>query len=84
VSSKSGHQVTSGDVLWADLILVMEGKHKARLLGLFPDVRMPRIESLDIPDEYEFMDGELVGLIREGTEPHLRQLGVDNHDATDE
>ena len=39
---------------------------------MFRDLDMPMIESLEIPDEYQFMDEELIGLIREGTEYHLR------------
>jgi predicted protein tyrosine phosphatase len=72
VSPGSMHQVTNQDIEWADLILVMEQKHKARLQGTFRDLKLPVIESLEIPDEYQFMDEELVGLIREGTEFHLK------------
>ena len=72
VGSKSRHQVTDQDIQWADLILVMEHKYKARLLGTFRDMKLPIIDSLDIPDEYEFMNDELVELIREGTEFHLK------------
>lgn len=73
VSPKARHQVTNEDVTWADLILVMEKKHKGKLLWLFRDSPHPPIESLDIPDEYEFMDEDLVGLITDGTEFHLKR-----------
>lgn len=72
VSPGSPRQVSNQDIGWADLILVMEQRHKARLLGTFRDLVLPAIESLDIPDEYQFMDGELVNLIREATEFHLK------------
>lgn len=79
VGSKSRHQVTAQDINWADLILVMEQKYKARLLGTFRDLDLPLIESLDIPDEYEFMDKELVERIHEGTEFHLRhRFGIEH------
>ncbi len=70
-SPGSPRQVSNEDIAWADLILVMEQKHKARLRDMFRDMALPPIESLDIPDEYQFMDGELVGLIQAGTEFHL-------------
>ena len=72
VSSTSRLQVSRKDIEWADLILVMEQKHKARLQDMFRDLEMPMIESLDIPDVYQFMDVELIRLIREGTEIHLK------------
>ena len=50
----------------------MEQKYKTRLLGTFRDLEFPLIDSLDIPDEYEFMNEELVELIRGGTEFYLK------------
>ena len=47
----------------------MEQRYKSRILGTFPD--HPPIVSLDIPDEFEYMDEELIKLIREGVEYHL-------------
>ena len=43
-------------------------------MGLFRDLELPPIESLDIPDEYEYMDEELVDLIRSGVEHHINNL----------
>ena len=78
VSSKSMRKVSKHDILWADLILVMEQTYKSRLLGTFRDLQLPVIDSLDIPDEYQFMDEELINLIREGTEFYLnRRLGIE-------
>ena len=72
VSSKSRHQISERDLLWADLVLVMERKYTGHILGVFRDVDpFPLIDSLDIPDEYEYMDDELVEIIIEGTEFHL-------------
>ncbi len=73
VSSKSSHQLSGKDLDWADLVLVMERKYKSRILSVFGDhPNLPRIVSLDIPDEYERMDPELISLIEKATEPHLR------------
>ena len=78
VSAKSRHQLSINDVEWADLILVMETKHQSRILGAFRDLDLPLIESLDIPDEYEYMDEELVVMIRQSTEFLVkRRFGIE-------
>lgn len=59
VSGKSLHPISNSDIEWADVILVMETKYKARIQRLFQDFRLPPIKSLEIPDEYEYMDEEL-------------------------
>ena len=74
VSGKSPHPISNSDLLWADLVLIMESKYKSRILGLFRDIRLPPIKSLDIPDEYEFMDEELIELIKSGAEHHIKLL----------
>jgi predicted protein tyrosine phosphatase len=46
---------------WADVILVMEEKHKSRLVAEFTRMLEGKpIHVLDIPDEYKYMDPELV------------------------
>ena len=82
VGSKSRCQINDQDIEWADLILVMEQKYKTRLLGTFRDLDLPLIDSLDIPDEYEFMNQELVELLREGTEFYLKHRFGIEHSAT--
>ena len=78
LSPKSRRQVTAQDIKWADLILVMEQRHKTRILETFRELDLPSIASLDIPDEYEFMDAELVQLIHQGTESHLKdRFGIE-------
>lgn len=75
VSEKSRHRVAEKDLLWADLVVVMERKHKTRITEVFAHLEnLPRIESLDIPDEYEFMDEELVDLLQSGTETVLAEI----------
>ena len=62
--------VSVKDIRWADLILVMEEKHKSRLQAAFRDeLRYKALHVLDIPDEYRFMDPELVELLRAKAEP---------------
>ena len=47
------------DLTWADLVLVMEQKHRSRLLSDFPDLtRFLTIQVLDVPDDYGYMDDD--------------------------
>ena len=72
VSPAAKRRVTAKLLQWADLVLVMEPEHKRRLLSQFADLDPDLcIRVLDIPDDYAFMDPELVELIRERTEAIL-------------
>ena len=72
-SDSSKRRITDGDLLWADLILVMERKYAARIRALLPDVVIPDMRSLNIPDDYEFMDRELIDLLRSAVEHELEK-----------
>lgn len=48
-------------IIWADLIFVMEKKHKQRIFERFPkEVYEKEMIILDIPDDYQYMDEELI------------------------
>lgn len=65
-SRSARRTVTARDLQWADLVLVMEPKHKRRLLADFPgEARAAEIHVLDIPDDYRYMAPELVEILRE-------------------
>ncbi|QDV40597.1 Low molecular weight phosphotyrosine protein phosphatase [Stieleria neptunia] len=72
-TTRSARQtIQAGDLAWADLVLVMEDKHRHRLLADFPgETRFLTVEVLHIPDDYQLMDPELVELIRVATEPFI-------------
>lgn len=72
-TSRSARQrLTVGDIRWADVILVMEQKHKSRIMADFRDeVRYKTLHVLDIQDDYKYMDPELVKLLRERSAPYL-------------
>ncbi|WP_026968525.1 low molecular weight protein tyrosine phosphatase family protein [Algoriphagus terrigena] len=60
---------------WADLIFAMEKRHKQRLLEKFPEDMIGKtIVVLDIPDEYRFMDEELVESIQTSVSPYLDSI----------
>ena len=60
-SPNARHTVSADDVRWADVIFVMEEKHKSRLVAEFSRLLVGKtIHVLDIPDDYKYMDPELV------------------------
>lgn len=62
--------IRSSDIDWADAIFVMEDKHRGRILADFPgETKFKPVHVLDIPDDYQFMDAELVELIKSAAEP---------------
>lgn len=75
LSAEAARVVTRADIGWADLILVMEGRHRSRLLEKFGDVvDRHRIHVLDIPDDYQFMDPALMELLQARAQPLMDRV----------
>lgn len=71
-SPKARRTVTAGDLQWADTVFVMEEKHLHRLQARFPAVvRFKPVHVLEIPDDFRFMDPELIDLLIDAVTPHL-------------
>jgi predicted protein tyrosine phosphatase len=60
-------------VKWAHIIFVMEKKHRQRIDERFPS-HDKEVIILDIPDNYEFMDEELIQIIKKSVEPFLTNM----------
>jgi predicted protein tyrosine phosphatase len=57
---------------WADLIFVMEKRHKQRLLAKFDQLLNDKeIIILDIEDNYQYMDEELIETLKISVAPYL-------------
>lgn len=67
-SPAARHPVSSADLAWADVIfamVAMEEKHKSRLLAEHRNkIAGKPIHVLDIPDDYRYMDPELVAQLQ--------------------
>jgi len=58
-------KVTPGLIGWADIIYCMEKKHVRRIKEKYRELLITKeVICLNIPDEYEFMDDELVSLLQ--------------------
>ena len=74
--------VTEGHLGWADLIFCMEKSHLNRLRRKFPEAMQGKhVICLHIPDEYDFMQPELVDELQAKLEPYIT-LRSANHDAS--
>ncbi len=71
-SPKARRTISAKDVQWADIIFVMEQKHKSRLKAQFNRrLNYKDIQVLDIPDEYQYMDEELIEIIKQSVSAYL-------------
>ena len=68
--------VTEGMLGWADLVLVMEKRHLEKLRLSFADMMQDKdVITLGIPDDYEYMDPELVEELQARVSAHIELPG---------
>jgi len=66
ISNDAEVHVSLEDIEWANYIFVMENNHKKKLSNKFGSaLNNQTVISLDIPDDYEYMDAELVKILKE-------------------
>jgi predicted protein tyrosine phosphatase len=71
-NSGADNPLTSELVRWAHLIFVMEKAHRHKLQKRYrPDLKHARVICLEIPNDYAFMDPELVRILKVRVTPHL-------------
>jgi len=64
-NNDADNPITSELVHWADVIVVMEKVHRAKVQKRFrASLNGKRLICLDIPDQFEFMDPVLVKLLQ--------------------
>ena len=64
--------ITAGHIGWADLIFVMEKSHLNRIRRKYPDaLQGKRVIALHIPDDYEYMQPELLEELRGKLGPYV-------------
>jgi predicted protein tyrosine phosphatase len=74
-------RVTAGHIGWADIIFVMEKRHLHRLRQKFrEEIAGKRIVCMYIPDDYEYMQKELIDRLRDGVAPYLTAFGLDDRE----
>jgi predicted protein tyrosine phosphatase len=77
-------RVTAGHIGWADVVFVMEKRHRDLLRARFPEaLAAKQVVCLLVPDEYDFMAEDLIDLLLARLAPHLHlaERSPDRHDA---
>jgi protein-tyrosine phosphatase len=65
ISKKAQVRLTEDLIIWADIVFVMESKHRDVIVDLYPIQSLSReIVSLDIPDTFYYMEAMLIELIK--------------------
>ncbi len=68
-------KLTGKHLLWADLIFVMENKHRQIIKQKFhSSFDADKIIVLDIPDEYQYMDEELILSLKTAMAPYMEDV----------
>ncbi|GAB6041398.1 low molecular weight protein tyrosine phosphatase family protein [Endothiovibrio diazotrophicus] len=64
----------SGDLIeWADVVFVMEREHRTKVSRKYaPLLKSKRLVCLDIADRYDYMQPELVRLLKARVSRHVR------------
>ena len=85
LADTSKRRMGAADAQWADLILVMERKYVGRIKTTFRQLdTLPPIVSLDIPDEYIFMQRELIDLLQPAVESAIENYRAEQEAAESE
>ena len=73
LSNDADERLSVEQIEWANVIFVMERRQKSRASKLFgAALKGKRIICLNIPDNYAYMEPELVGLLTPKLMLHLR------------
>ena len=69
-TDNSANTVLTEEILnWADSIVVMEKCHRNHIRKHFPEIyKKKRIVCLYIPDDYDYMQTELIGILKDKVE----------------
>jgi protein-tyrosine phosphatase len=70
-------KLTEKHLIWADIIFVMENKHRQIIKQKFQmDLDGDKIIVLDIPDEHQYMDEELIQMLKRAVSSYLDNVGI--------
>jgi predicted protein tyrosine phosphatase len=74
ISPKSDRKISENDLRWATLVAVMETEQRSKIRELYSHLELPAIEVLHIPDDYEFMNEELVQMLTDKINDILNRI----------
>ena len=56
-------QISEKLINWADIIFVMDNGQRNRINNQYRSLDIPKIENLDISDDYEYLDSVLIDML---------------------
>jgi predicted protein tyrosine phosphatase len=65
ISEQAAHKLSASDLEWADLVIVMEARHRDYILENFSSLSLPRIETLDYKTNLTYMHPQLIEELKE-------------------
>ena len=72
--SEASNPINENILEWADSILVMEKHHRNFIRKKFPSIyNSKKIACMYIPDEYDFMDEDLIAILKDRFEDFYRR-----------
>ena len=74
VRAGASRRVSEEDLNWADVVFVMEREHQQWITMRFEGLSLPRIDVLDIPDEFKVMDPRLQEMLKLMLDPEIEHL----------
>jgi predicted protein tyrosine phosphatase len=63
ISSQSDVQINEKLINWANIIFVMDNGQRNRIQNQYRNLDIPEIHSLDISDDYEYLDEDLINML---------------------
>jgi predicted protein tyrosine phosphatase len=65
-TNRDAETAVTGDLIeWADAVLVMERSHRDKIAKKYQQpLKGKKLSVLDIPDKYEYMDKELIKILK--------------------
>ena len=78
-TNKDSETPVSGDLIeWADIVMVMEPAHRYKVTKKFKSLLSgKRVIVLGVPDNYAFMDPDLVALLKARVSRYLSSQSID-------
>jgi predicted protein tyrosine phosphatase len=72
-ASWATRRLTTRTLAWADVVVVMESRHRAEIRNLWP-AHLRKVHVLGVPDDYDPGDSELRDLMKEKLSALLAEL----------
>jgi len=71
IRREAKRRLSEADLLWADVVFVMDREQRSFILRQFRHLELPPVENLEISDAFQYMDPRLQEALRLAIDPEL-------------